>query len=46
MFTDISKLEVGCRRSTHRFMLDEPLVNLNQAVNHLRNLILMAKLME
>lgn len=46
MVTDISKLEVGCRRSTHRFMLDEPLANLNQAVNHLRNLILMAKLME
>lgn len=46
MVTEISKLEVECRRSTHRFILDEPLANLNKAVHHLRNLILMAKLME
>lgn len=46
MVTDISRLEVECRRSTHRFILDEPLAELNKAVHHLKNLILMAKLME
>ncbi len=46
MVTDISRLEVECRRSTHRFILDQPLAELNKAVHHLKNLILMAKLME
>lgn len=46
MVTDISKLEVECRRSSHKFVLEEPLANLNKAVKHLQNLILIAKLMD
>lgn len=46
MVTEISKLEVVCRRSHSRAILDTPLKNLNTSVDHLQKLILVAKLME
>lgn len=46
MVTQISKLEVVCRRTTSKVILETPLKNLNNAVDHLRKLILMAKLMD
>lgn len=46
MVTEISKLEVVCRRTNSRIILETPLKNLNKSVDHLQKLILMAKLME
>jgi hypothetical protein len=45
MVTDISKIEVTCRQSRNREVLRIPLNKLNDAVNHFRQLILVAKLM-
>jgi hypothetical protein len=46
MVTEISKLEVICRRSHSRAVLETPLKKLNDAVDHLQKLILVAKLMD
>lgn len=46
MVTNISKLEVVCRQSRNRLVLETPLKTLNESVDHLQKLILMAKLMD
>lgn len=47
MVTEVSKLEVECRRAHNKSVLLEiPLKNLNESVDHLQKLILMAKLMD
>lgn len=46
MVTDISKLEVECRRVHSRMVLETPLKKVNESVDHLQKLILMAKLMD
>lgn len=46
MVTEISKLEVECRRAHSRMILETPLKKLNESVDHLQKLILMAKLMD
>jgi hypothetical protein len=46
MVTEVSKLEVICRRSHSRGVLETPLKNLNTSIDHLRKLILVAQLME
>lgn len=46
MVTEISKLEVACRRAHSRTVLEIPLKNLNESINHLRQFILIARLME
>lgn len=46
MVTEISKLEVTCRRAHSRTVLETPLKNLNEAVEKLEKYILIAKLMD
>lgn len=46
MVTQISKLEVECRRAHSRTILETPLKKVNESVDHLQKLILMAKLMD
>lgn len=46
MVTEISKLEVNCRRAHNRALLEAPLSKLNEAVDKLEKYILMAKLMD
>lgn len=46
MVTQISKLEVECRRAHSRAILETPLKKVNESVDHLQKLILMAKLMD
>lgn len=46
MITDLSKLEVVCRQSRNRLVLEIPLETLNNSVDHLQKLILVAKLMD
>jgi len=46
MVSEISRKEVIARRQKHSTVLDEPLQAFNKALNHLNNLILMARLME
>lgn len=46
MITEISKLEVECRRAHSRAILETPLKKVNESVDHLQKLILMAKLMD
>jgi hypothetical protein len=46
MVTELSKLEVTCRRSPSKHILETPLRNLNEAIAHLEKLILIAKLVE
>ncbi len=46
MITEVSKLEVNCRRANSRQMLETPLRNLNEAVIRLEKLILIAKIMD
>lgn len=46
MVTEVSKLEVLCRRSHNRTILETPLLKLNQSIDHLQKLILVAQLME
>lgn len=46
MITEISKLEVECRRAHSRALLETPLKKVNESVDHLQKLILMAKLMD
>lgn len=45
MVTELSKLEVTLRRSGRYAFLDDKVVEINKAINHLEKLILMAKLM-
>lgn len=47
MVDNISKLEVTCRRRHNdQSVLEQPLKNLNESVNYLQQLILMARIME
>lgn len=46
MVTEISKLEVTCRRTVSKVVLETPLKNLNESIAHLKKLILIAQLME
>jgi hypothetical protein len=46
MLTDISKKEVICRQSRQSFILEGPLASINQSIDHLQKLILVAKLMD
>ena len=46
MLTDISKKEVICRQSRQSFILEGPLASLNQSIDQLQKLILVAKLMD
>lgn len=46
MTTELSKLEVLCRRTKTKTLLEEPLHQLNGAIAHLEKLILLAKLMD
>ena len=46
MVTEVSKLEVVCRRTVSQVALETPLKKLNEAVTHLEKLILVAQLME
>ena len=46
MVTEISKIEVGCRRTMSLVALETPLKKLNEAIVHLQKLILIAQLME
>lgn len=46
MVSDLSRKEVIARRTRSTHIIQEPLADLNKSLNHLRNLILMARLME
>lgn len=46
MVTEVSKLEVTCRRTVSQVILERPLRELNESVIHLQKLILVAQLME
>lgn len=46
MVTEISRKEVIARRTKHGASMVEPLQAFNKALNHLNNLILMARLMQ
>lgn len=46
MVTEVSKLEVTCRRTISQVILEKPLKELNDSVTHLQKLILIAQLME
>jgi hypothetical protein len=46
MVNELSKLEVGFRRSGKYDMLNEKVNAVNQAINHLEKLILIARLMK
>lgn len=45
MVTELSKLEVTFRRTQKYSMLDDKVLQINNAIDHLEKLILMAKLM-
>jgi hypothetical protein len=46
MVTDLSKLEVAIRRTGKFSMLDDNVIEINKAIDHLEKLILMANLMK
>lgn len=46
MCTELSKLETSCRHHTKRYQLEEPSSKINQSIDHLEKLILIAKLMD
>lgn len=46
MVTEVSKLEVICRRANSRQILETPLKHLNESVSKLEKFILVAKLMD
>lgn len=46
MVTELSKLEVAIRRTGKFSMLDDNVVEINKAIDHLEKLILMANLMK
>lgn len=45
MITELSKLEVNLRRSGKYSVLDEKVLQINNAIDHLEKFILMAQLM-
>jgi hypothetical protein len=45
MVTELSKLEVTSRRFSKNRITDDKVIQINNAINHLEKLILMAKLM-
>lgn len=45
MVSELSKLEVGFRRTQKYSMLDDKVTEINKAIAHLEKLILIAKLM-
>jgi hypothetical protein len=45
MVTELSKLEVSFRRTQKYSMLDDKVLQINNAIDHLEKLILVAKLM-
>ena len=45
MVSELSKLEVGFRRTQKYSMLDDKVAEINKAIDHLEKLILVAKLM-
>lgn len=45
MITDLSKLEVSFRRVNKCSILDDKVLEINKAIDHLEKLILMAKMM-
>ena len=46
MVTELSKLEVSFRRSGKYSLLDDKVLQINNAINHLEKLILIAQLMK
>ena len=46
MCTELSKLETSCRHHTKRYQLEEPANRINQSIDHLAKLIIVAKLMD
>jgi septation ring formation regulator EzrA len=46
MVTNISKIEVDCRRTKNSNMLEKPLQEFNDSVDRLEKLILLAKLLD
>jgi len=46
MVTELSKLEVSFRRSGKYSILEDKVIEINTAINHLEKLILMAQLMK
>jgi len=46
MVTELSKLEVAIRRTGKFSMLDDKVADINNAINHLEKLVLMANLMK
>lgn len=46
MVTELSKLEVTFRRTQKYSVLDDRVLQINNAINHLEKLILMARLMK
>jgi hypothetical protein len=46
MVTELSKLEVTCRRTPSKHILEIPLKNLNESIVHLEKLILIAQLVD
>lgn len=46
MCTELSKLETTCRHHTKRYHLEEPSKKVEESLNHLEKLILVAKLMD
>jgi hypothetical protein len=46
MVTELSKLEVNLRRTGKYNMLDDRVAEINNAINHLEKLVLMANLMK
>lgn len=46
MVTELSKLEVNLRRTGKYNVLDDKVTDINNAINHLEKLVLMANLMK
>ena len=46
MVTDLSKLEVSFRRTRKYSIIEDKVTEINNAIDHLEKLILMAKLMD
>ena len=46
LVTELSKLEVSFRRTNKYAFLDDKVLEINTAINHLEKLIIMAKLMK
>lgn len=46
MVTELSKLEVNCRHHSKTYQLEEPSKKIENSIDHLEKLILMARLMD